>query len=49
MPADLVLLGAHVRTLDPAVAGHALALANGRILALGDELDVREHVERGRR
>ena len=45
MTADLVLHNGVVHTLDPALIGaSAIALGGGRILAVGDEATVREHV-----
>lgn len=41
--ADLVLTGAHVRTLDPDRPGaRAVAVRDGLIAAVGDEADVRD-------
>lgn len=46
MPADLAILGASVRTLDPArPRASALAIGDGRLLAVGDELDVRASLD----
>jgi len=42
--ADLAILGAAVRTLDPArPVASAVAVRNGLIVAVGDDADVREH------
>ncbi len=48
MPADLVILGAAVRTLDPAhPRATAVAVADGVIVAVGDDAEVREHAGAG--
>jgi predicted amidohydrolase YtcJ len=47
-PADLVILGAAVRTLDPArPRATAVAVRDGLIAAVGDDAEVREHVGAG--
>ena len=47
-PADLVILGAAVRTLDPArPPATAVAVADGVIVAVGDDAEVREHAGAG--
>jgi len=44
--ADLAILGARVRTLDPArPVASALAVREGRLVAVGDEGEVREHLD----
>jgi predicted amidohydrolase YtcJ len=46
--ADLILLGGHIHTLDPDRPGaSAVAVAGGRIIAVGDDLDMSDW--RGRR
>jgi predicted amidohydrolase YtcJ len=48
MPADLVILGAAVRTLDPArPRATAVAVTGGSIVAVGDDAEVREHAGAG--
>ena len=43
-PADLAVLGAAIRTLDPArPAATAVAVRDGLIVAVGDDAEVREH------
>jgi predicted amidohydrolase YtcJ len=45
MPADLAILGAAIRTLDPErPAATAVAIADGTIVAVGDDFDVRAHL-----
>ncbi|WP_028921716.1 amidohydrolase [Pseudonocardia acaciae] len=47
-PADLVVLGARIRTLDPSLpAAEALAARRGRITAVGDRAEVRAQIGRG--
>ena len=47
-PADLVILGAAVRTLDPArPRATAVAVAGGLIVAVGDDAEVRAHAGAG--
>jgi len=41
--ADLVILGASIRTLDPAPHATAVAVHDGIVVALGDDAAVREH------
>ena len=47
-PADLVVLGASLRTLDPArPRARAVAVRDGIVVAVGDEAEVREHAASG--
>ena len=47
-PADLVILGAAVRTLDPArPRATAVAVKDRLIAAVGDDAEVREHIGAG--
>ena len=47
-PADLVILGAAVRTLDPArPRATAVAVRDGLIAAVGDDAEIREHAGAG--
>jgi len=49
-PADLVLLGGNVVTIDEAVPdGQALAAREGRIVAVGSDADIRRYVGEGTR
>ena len=47
-PADLAVLGAAVRTLDPGrPRAEAVAVRDGMVLAVGDDAEVRDHVGPG--
>ena len=46
MPADLAIVGARIRTLDPARPfATAVAMRHGTIVAVGDEAEVRAHCD----
>src|SRR3712207_9327467 len=48
MPADLVVLGAAVRTLDPSRPfAQAVAIRDGAVAAVGDDAEVSRHVGAG--